>query len=34
MRMPNVYEKLDANPTLIYTKEVKEKIDEMLKIAT
>ena len=25
------YEKLDANPTLIYTKEVKQKIDDMLK---
>ena len=25
------YEKLDINPTLIYTKEVKQKIDDMLK---
>ena len=25
------YEKLDANPTLIYTKEVKQKIEDMLK---
>ena len=25
------YEKLDANPTLTYTKEVKQKIDDMLK---
>ena len=25
------YGKLDANPTLIYTKEVKQKIDNMLK---
>ena len=25
------YEKLDANPTLIYTKEVKQKIEYMLK---
>ena len=28
------YEKLDANPMLIYTKEVKQKIDDMLKITT
>ena len=28
------YEKIDANPTLIYTKEVKQKIDDMLKITT
>ena len=25
------YEKLDANPTLIYTEEVQQKIDDMLK---
>ena len=25
------YEKLDANPRLIYTKEVKQKIDDLLK---
>ena len=25
------YEKLDANPRLIYTKEVQQKIDDMLK---
>ena len=25
------YEKLDANPTLIYTKELKQKMDDMLK---
>ena len=24
------YEKIDANPTLIYTEEVKQKIDNML----
>ena len=28
------YEKLDASPTLIYTKEVKQKIYDMLKITT
>ena len=28
------YEKLVANPTLIYTKEFKQKIDDMLKITT
>ena len=28
------YEKLDTNPMLIYTKEVKQKIDDMLKITT
>ena len=27
----NFYEKLDANPTLIYTDEVKQKVDDMLK---
>ena len=26
-----LYEKLDANSTLIYTKEIKQKIDDMLK---
>ena len=25
------YEKLDANPTLSYTEEVKQKVDDMLK---
>ena len=29
--MIEFHEKLDANPTLIYTKEVKPKIDDMLK---
>ena len=28
------FEKLDANPTLIYAEEVKQKIDDMLKITT
>ena len=28
--MIDVFEKLDANPTLIYTEEVKQKIDDML----
>ena len=26
-----IYDKLDVNPTLIYTKEVKQKIDDMLR---
>ena len=26
-----LYEKLDANSTLIYTEEIKQKIDDMLK---
>ena len=28
------YEKLDANPRLIYTEEIKQKINDMLKITT
>ena len=29
--MIEFFEKLDANPTLIYTEEVKQKIDDMSK---